>query len=275
MDGERVRADALDAGAHGDEELREVLHVRLAGGVAEHRRALRRDGGDERVLGGRDARLVEEDVGAAEPLRAQNERVVELEARAELLEREEVRVDAASADDVAARRGQLDLAAAREQRAREQDRGADLPAERRVELGRPQLLRVDRERVAGRPLGAGADGLDELDERLDVADARDVLEVHRVLAEERRGDDRQRGVLVAGGADAAGERVPALDDELLCAHGSGAMDGRIPSRPELGKPGNIPGVRRSVKRRRRRRRVSAQALHPSRRDPLGSPLRTA
>jgi hypothetical protein len=47
--------------------------------------------------------------------------------------------------------------------------------------------------------------------------------------------------------------VTALDDELLCAHGIGAMDGRMPSRPESGEPGNIPGVRESVKRRRRRR----------------------
>ena len=52
-----------------DEEVREVLHVRLAGGVAEDRRALGGDGRGERVLGGGDARLVEEDVGAAELLR--------------------------------------------------------------------------------------------------------------------------------------------------------------------------------------------------------------
>ena len=65
-----------------------------------------------------------------------------------------------------------------------------------------------------------ADGLEELDEGLDVADARDVLEVDRLLAEQRGGDDRQRGVLVAGRADASGEAVAALDDELHCAHGS-------------------------------------------------------
>ena len=62
------------------------------------------------------------------------EALVELERRAELLEREEVRVDATAADDVAARRRQLDLAAAREQRPGEQDRRADLPAELGIEL---------------------------------------------------------------------------------------------------------------------------------------------
>ena len=78
---------------------------------------------------------------------------LELEGRAELLEREEVRVDAAAADDVAARRRQLDLAAAREQRRGEEDRRADLPAELRIELRGPNDLRVDVERVARRPLG--------------------------------------------------------------------------------------------------------------------------
>ena len=35
VDGERVRADPLDAGAHRDEESREILHVRLARRVAD------------------------------------------------------------------------------------------------------------------------------------------------------------------------------------------------------------------------------------------------
>ena len=59
-----VGADAVDLRAQRDEEMREVLHVRLGGGVAQRRRAVRRDGRHQRVLGRRDARLVEEDVGA-------------------------------------------------------------------------------------------------------------------------------------------------------------------------------------------------------------------
>ena len=88
-------------------EVREVLDVRLAGGVAQDRRALGRDRGHERVLGAGDARLVEEDVGAAQAA-ARGTRYASSSSNvgAELLEREEVRVDAAPADDVAARRRQ-------------------------------------------------------------------------------------------------------------------------------------------------------------------------
>ena len=103
VDRELVRADAVDLGAERDEEMTEILHVRLARRVAENGRPARRDRGHERVLGARDARLVEEDVGAAKAGRRQMEAVVQLERRAEPLERQKVRVDAPAADDVAAR----------------------------------------------------------------------------------------------------------------------------------------------------------------------------
>ena len=62
------------------------------------------------------------------------------------------------------------------------------------------LLGVDRERVALAPFGRRADRADQLHQRLGVANARDVLERDRMLGQQRRGDDRQRGVLVAGRA---------------------------------------------------------------------------
>ena len=52
--------------AERDQEIGEVLHMRLGGGVAQVGRALGRDGRDQRVLGGGDAGLVEEDVGAVQ-----------------------------------------------------------------------------------------------------------------------------------------------------------------------------------------------------------------
>ena len=129
---------------------------------------------------------------------------------AEPLEREEVRVEAAAADHVAARRRQLDLAAAREQRRGEQDRRANARAQRRVERRRAHRLRVNAQRVAGRPLGLRARGPHELDQRLEVADARHVLERDGLVGEQRGRDDRQGGVLVAArpdGARRAGSRL--------------------------------------------------------------------
>ena len=238
--------------------------MRLAGGVAQHRRALGGDGGREGVLGAGDARLVEEDVGAAELLRAEDERVVEREARAELLQREEVRVDAAPADDVAARRRQLDRAAAGEQRAGEQDgaRGSSGRAPGSSSVG-PQLLRVDRERVAAVHSALRADGLES---STSVSTSRMRGTFSRWTGSSVRsdgGDDGQGGVLVARRADAAGRacdrlgRRTALRSWEWCD--GRARDGR---RPEYGEPGNIPGARGAssgASRRWRRARAGRTA----------------
>ncbi len=82
-------------------------------------------------------------------------------------------------------------------------------------------LGVDRERVASPPFGGRADRADQLHQRFGIADPRHVLQRDGMLGQQRRGDDRQRGVLVAGRLDGAGQAVAALDDVL---------DGRCPRR---------------------------------------------
>src|SRR4051794_24125268 len=66
MNGDRVGADALDLRAERVQEMREVLDVRLGGGITQDRRAARCRRGNERVLRRGDTRLVEEHVGADE-----------------------------------------------------------------------------------------------------------------------------------------------------------------------------------------------------------------
>ena len=68
VDAQDVRLDAVDLRAEGDEEPAQVLHVRLARRVAEDGLARREDGSHEGVLRRHDARLVEEDVRAAQPV---------------------------------------------------------------------------------------------------------------------------------------------------------------------------------------------------------------
>ncbi len=58
------------------------------------------------------------------------------------------------------------------------------------------------------------DRLQQLHERLGVADARDVLEGHLVLGEERGGDDGEGSVLVARRFDGTGEAMTAFHDIL-------------------------------------------------------------
>src|SRR6185437_12202351 len=207
-----VCSDPFDRGAERHEEVREILHVRLARRVAERRRAGGEARRHERILGGGDARLIEKNVGTAKAARAQRVVRPELHAGAELLEREEVRVDPPATDDIPSRRRQRDGAAACEQRTSEEDRRANARAELRVERARLYDLRLDHERVARGPFGGDAERAYQLDERLDVANVRDVLEGDLLIGEKRGGDDRQRGVLVAGRMNRAGERVSTFDD---------------------------------------------------------------
>ncbi len=201
-------------GAQRDQEMREVLDVRLGRGIAQVGDAVGRDRGDQRVLGGGDAGLVEEHVGAAELRAAELQTVGGDDGRAELLEGQEMGVEAPPADDVAARRRQRDLAAAGQKRTREQDRGADADAQLRIEIGGANGLGVDREPVAPAPLGRGADRADQFHQGLGVANARDVVERDRMLGQKGGRDDRQRGVLVAGRLDRALQAVAAFDDVL-------------------------------------------------------------
>jgi hypothetical protein len=64
VDDDGVGADALDLGAERDQEVGEILYMRLGSGVAQVSGAAGGNGGDQRVFGGGDAGFVEEDVGA-------------------------------------------------------------------------------------------------------------------------------------------------------------------------------------------------------------------
>ena len=65
LDPQDVRLDALDLRAERDQETTEILHMWLAGSVADDGLARRECGGHQRVLGRHHARLVKEDVLAA------------------------------------------------------------------------------------------------------------------------------------------------------------------------------------------------------------------
>ena len=170
--------------------------------------------GHDRVLGAGHAGLVEEHPRA-------DQRAFELvvladrDPRAERVERVHVRVDATPADDVAARRGHDRLTAAGQQRPGEEDRGPNLAAQLLVQLVRRDLRCVDAHLVRARPLRVGSDVAQQRQHRVDVPDARDVLERDRLRGEHAAGEDRQRGVLVPGRAHAAGQAAASLDHERL------------------------------------------------------------
>ena len=205
--------------------------MRLAGGVLDDRGAEGERGGHDRVLGARDRGLVEEHVGADQLLRGGEDVLAAagLDGAAERLQGEDMGVDAAAADHVAARERQPHVAAAREQRPGEQDRGADLLADLRVRLVAVDAVgpEGDRARSAGRH--GDAEVAEDRDQRLHVSDGGHIRQDHFVVGQERRRDQRQGGVLVAARTNPAADRVTAFDHEALIDHHVLHRSERIPA----------------------------------------------
>ena len=140
-------------------------------------------------------------------------RVARLDLDAQLREAVDVRVEPAPADDVAARRRDDRGACANEQRAGEQERGPHLRAELAIELRLANVGGVDADVVRADPLDVGAEVVDQREHRVDVPDARDVVEHDRLGRHDTRGQDRQHAVLVARGGHAAVEGLAPFDHE--------------------------------------------------------------
>ena len=133
----------------------------------------------------------------AQPVGRELVDAVDLDVGAERGERVDVRVEAAPADDVAARRRHRHPSEAREQRTCEQERGANLARELCVEVRLAHAARIHADLVRARPFDVGSEIGEQLDHRLDVANARDVGQPHLVRGEHARREDRKRAVLVA------------------------------------------------------------------------------
>ena len=218
MDDDGVGADALDLGPERHQEVGEVLHMRLGGGIAQIRRAVGAHRGNQRVFGRGNAGLVEKDVGALQPRGAEFQPVRCRDGGAQLFEGQKMRIEAAPADDVATGRRQRHLAAPGEQWPRQQDRGADPRAKLGIEIGRTNFFCMDLQRIALLPFGRCADRADQFDQRLGIANAGHVLQRDRMVGEECCCDDRQRGILVARRLDRARKPMAAFNDVLNRRH---------------------------------------------------------
>ena len=140
---------------------------------------------------------------------------VALDPGAEVVEGVEVGVEAAAADEVAARRRHAGLAEARQQRPGEQERGADLLRELLVDRDVGDRRCAEPEAVVGDPVDLDPEPLEQRDLGLGIADPRHPVQEQLLLRQQAGGEDRQRRVLVAGDGELAGERHAALDDEFL------------------------------------------------------------
>ena len=145
----------------------------------------------------------------------------------------------APAREVAAGLADAGPPGAGEERGDEEHRAAEPGDERGVGVGGPELPAAHPQRRRADAVDLRPEALEEAAHRLDVADARGVLEDALLGREQAGGEDRQRRVLVALDLDDAGEAVAALDDQ---ARPSGGTPRAARSPP--------PGRRRSARRRR-------------------------
>ena len=191
--------------------------MRLAGGVGDRRRPGRQRRRHQRVLGAHHRGLVHEDRAGAQPAarRLQLDPAAPVDGGAEVGEGVEVGVEPAAADEVAAGRRHARLAEAGQQRAGEQERGADLLRELLVDGHVRNRRRAEAQAVVADPLGLDAEPLQQRDLRFRVADSRHPVQQQLLLGQQAGGEDRQGRVLVAGGRQLARERHASFDDELL------------------------------------------------------------
>ena len=216
---ERIGVEAGDLRAHEVQELGELLHVGLRGGVADDRLALREDGGDQDVLGGGHAGLVEEDVRAGEPVFFELEMhhgglLVERLADAELLQTVEMRIQTAATDEIAPGQTDEGFPAAGRHGAAEDEGGAERGAFFRGQGGGVDVAGADDDRGAFARDGC-AEVAREVEHDLDVEDLRHVVDDDFVPREDGGGDDGERGVFVAAGRDDAGDARGAFDNNAF------------------------------------------------------------
>ncbi len=119
-------ARALDVCAHGDQEVGEVGHLGLAGGVADDGFSFSKNGGHEHIFGAGDGDAIEVDARSSESVGGTRFDITVglFDFRAKLLERGHMHVDGPGSDGTAAGHGDTSTASARDQGTEYQARGA-------------------------------------------------------------------------------------------------------------------------------------------------------
>ena len=223
VDVQEVRADPLDVRAHRLQELAQLLHVRLARGVHDRRSPLGERRGHERVLGTGHRGLVEEELGAREARRAPRtcrRRSISTIApspasanRCVSTRRRPITSPPGGGTSARPKRPSSGPASRIDARIRSASRSSSAVVETSAAHTRTSF--------GPDPRDLGAEIVEQLEHRLDVADARHVRELDRLGGQQRRGEQRQRCVLVPLGANTPGDRPATLDDEVVLGSGAG------------------------------------------------------
>ena len=218
-DGERGGADALDGHAELLQVEAQVLDHVVRRGVADHGGAGVQRRGHQRVLRDGVAALGEDDRAAGLDLRVDRgvvRAVGGLDLQPERTQRGHVRLDGAFAEVAAAGVRQLELLGAVQQRAQEHDHRAGTTGGGLVDrvetqhLGRDDLEVV----VLVEPAGLHAQGVEHLEQAVDLLDARDLAQRRAPLVQQGGAQQRDPGVLRGLDVDLARQGGGAGDTQV-------------------------------------------------------------
>src|SRR5215210_3239149 len=213
-------AGALDARAHRVEEAGEGGDLRLSRAVLYNGDPISEHGGHHNVLRGADARILEVDLGRAQPVGHARlyKAVVEFDFGTERPQAVDVEVELPQTQVTPARRRDLGLPEARCERPEDDEAGTHLAHQ--LVGGRVGVHRggVDLQGVS-REVGFDPEFVEEGDHRVDVIDAGDVVENRFARCQKRRSDELQGGVFRPRDFDLPLQAFAALDVESL-RHGS-------------------------------------------------------
>jgi hypothetical protein len=226
LDGQRVRADAVDARAHLGQALREVADFRLHRGVLQHGLALGQHGRHQHIMGRADRHLGKIDARAGQPLGRLRDHIaaVELQLGAELLQAHQVQIDRPRADRAAAGQRHRRLAMAGQQRPEHPKAGPHPPhqiirsaAVDDIAGGEMEGLAHDVAVMRALAVHRAVDAMIAQDARQhrDVGEVGHVLQREAFGGEEARDHQRERRIFRAADGNDTVERIAARDANTI------------------------------------------------------------
>ena len=199
------------------QKVRQVHHLRFAGGAFDDGDAVGQRGGHHDVGGaehGRAGAAAEEHSRADQaPGAGVNVAAFDRDPGSERFKTFQMEVDGSRADDAAAGQGNRGLLEPREQRAHDADRAAHL-ADQIVVARSLNLAGMDAKRVA-LLFYLGAEPGEDLAHELHVAQVGHAADDARLAGQQRRRHDRQHGVLGAADGHVAVERHSTFNKQTI------------------------------------------------------------
>ncbi len=210
-DGDVVGAVAGDLGAHRAQAIGQIHHFRLARGVLQHGHAVSQRRRHHQVLGAGHADDIEEDARALEALGfGVDVAVFDGDLGAHRLQTLDVQIDRARADGTAAGQGHLGIAEARHQRPQHEDRRTHGLHHVVGRFPVIDLVALEGD-FARRGFRRDAHLLQQFAHGADIVQVGQVGQAQGIGGQQAGAHDGQCGVLGAGDAHFAAQRVAALN----------------------------------------------------------------